>query len=103
MPAAGRAPFAHAVRSLGVAADAVRAPDDLDGVRLPQAEGVDRSGRPFAARAAMAIAHRHRLARHLDRDVAAKALAVIGLLARHVHLLVPPSPCGASYPSVGGI
>src|SRR5215813_10333462 len=51
------APFAHAVWGLGVAADVLGALGDAHGVGAPEAEGIDGTGRPFAARAAMAVPH----------------------------------------------
>src|SRR6266702_3092106 len=83
VPAAGLAPFAVAHRALVVGADVVRAARDPHVLRIPQGEGVDRAGGPTPARAAMAITHAGRLARHGELDGAAEAAALIGLRIAH--------------------
>src|SRR6266702_2149692 len=83
VPAAGLAPFAVAHRGLVVGADVIRAARDPHVLRVPQGEGVDRAGGPTPARAAMAITHAGRLARHGELDGAAEAAALIGLRIAH--------------------
>src|SRR5882757_7560069 len=85
MAATGLAPFAEAHGRLVVGADIVRTLGHLHRIGLPQAERVDRARRPVAARLAMAIAHRGRLAAHREFDGAAEAASfVIG------HIPPPP-------------
>src|SRR5205085_1306616 len=52
-------------------------------VGIPQAESVDRTGRPMPARVAVAIAHGGGLAAHRELDGAAEAAALVGLRIAH--------------------
>src|SRR3954451_14303941 len=67
--------FALAERRLRKGLDILCTFGDAHGFGLPQAEGVHRTARPRAARAAMAIAHRFRRACDLDRDRATEAVS----------------------------
>jgi hypothetical protein len=62
MAAAFLAPLAKTPRRLVEGANVFRTLRNLDGLGLPQRKSVDRTCRPMAARLAMAIAHRGRLA-----------------------------------------
>jgi hypothetical protein len=77
MPAADLAVLAIGILGLVEGPDIGLAFDDPHAARRPQAEGVDRRGRPGLAVAAMAIAREGRLARDLDLDRAAKATGLV--------------------------
>jgi nitric oxide synthase oxygenase domain/subunit len=57
---------------------------DLDLLRVPKREGVDRTGRPVSAAFTVAIAHTGWLARHLDFNSSAKTLTCVRI--RHFTL-----------------
>src|SRR5471030_2022005 len=73
MTAAGLAVLALAPRGPRECRNLILSLRDIHRVRLPEAEGVDRAGRPGAAGLAMAIAHRLGRAFDFDLDRAAKA------------------------------
>src|SRR5512139_3570243 len=71
---------------LVIGADVVRSLRDLNGLRLPQAEGIDRAGRPMPAGRAVAIAHRVRLTTHCELNGPAKATAPVTIFLAHVYI-----------------
>src|SRR5215211_6881996 len=80
MAAAGLAPLPIAPLVRVVLADLVFPLGHLDRLRLPECERVDRAGGPAPTGGAMAVAGALRVARDLDRDSAAVALPLVGLL-----------------------
>src|SRR5690349_2564468 len=84
MPAACLAPLALASRRLGKAADVVRATRDVQRLRLPERESINRPGGPRPTRLAMAVAHRRRLARDGELHRAAEAAPFVRLVVAHV-------------------
>ena len=75
---ANRAPFAFGVRCLAIGANLIGTLGDPYFFRTPKAEGIYRSGSPFATRTAVAIAHNVGLSRHSEFDRTAKALTDVG-------------------------
>src|ERR1700722_8770402 len=83
MTAAGLAVLALAPRGLRERRDMIPSLRDFHRVWLPEAEGVDRAGRPGAAGLAMAIAHRLRRAFDFDLDCAAKTAPLVSHRVLH--------------------
>src|SRR5436189_3299306 len=80
MAAAGLAPLPVAPIVLIVLADLVFSLGHLDRLGLPERECVDRAGGPAPTGSAMAVASALRIARDDNRDSAAEALPLEGLL-----------------------
>src|SRR5579859_1455554 len=83
MPTAMLAPLAIADRRLVVSADASGTARYPECLRLPQCKRVNWSCRPLAARFAVTVPHRHRLARDLKLHLATKAAACVDLFIAH--------------------
>jgi hypothetical protein len=78
MAAAQLAELAVGIFGLVKGSDIGFAFGDPHAVGLPQAEGIDRRGRPGLAVVAMTVSRKHRLARRLQLDGAAKAAGLVG-------------------------
>src|SRR5262249_42370748 len=83
MPAADLAELAVASLRLVVDANSVLAPGDLHRLGFPEAECVDRRGRPAPARRAMTESSRDRLSGHSELDSAAKTGSLVSLVHRY--------------------
>src|SRR5262245_43027215 len=66
-----------ASRGLRKGGDVLSPGGNLHRFRLPEREGIHRSGGPGPARVAVAVPHRLRFARHLDLNRTAKALSFV--------------------------